>query len=370
LCNASGRVLARDIISQINVPGFARSAMDGYAVISSDTYGASMFEPRILKKVGTIHAGEYTKIKLNEGECIQISTGAMLPQNADSVVQFEDTEIIGDSDKVNIHKSVAPGTNVSSENSDIKKGTKVLSRGTTITPRNLGILASLGFDSIEVFEKPKILIVPTGNEIVEVGNTLNPGFVYNSNSYTISALVEENGGIPLRVNIVNDSHEDIMNILSHDADLILISGGSSVGEKDILHDLLKSNGKVIFHGVQVKPGKPTLFGIFDNKIVFGLPGYPTACIVVGYVFIVPAVRKLAGLEPQKLKTVKVEISRKLSLSTGRRQFIPVKIENGKAIPIYKESGAITSIAYADGYIEIPENVNLIEKNEIVEVRLF
>lgn len=367
---AFGRVLAKDIVAEMNIPPFDRAAMDGYAVKAEDTFGAGQFKPKKLKISGKIHAGEVSKKKVEAEKCIQVATGSPMPEGADAVVIVENTELAGNA--VKIFKPVYPGSNVSTEGIDIEIGETVLRDGELLNSARVGVLAALGLKTIKVYEKPKIGILSTGNEIRKIGKKLKPGEIYDANSYTISSVVAENGGIPLNFGIFMDKKEEIRKGIKRaiKSDIIILSGGSSVGERDILFDVAESLGKVLFHGIAVKPGKPTLCGIVDEKLVLGMPGYPTSCLINSYIFIQPLLRKIARLPKKDRNTVKARISRRIVSTPGRHHYLTVKIENGSAIPVFKESGSITSMSRADGYIEIPPEVDLVEKGEIVEIRLF
>jgi molybdenum cofactor synthesis domain-containing protein len=368
--DAQERVLASDIQAEIAVPPFSRAAMDGYATIASDTFGAGQFDPKVLRCVGAIHAGEVSNVEINKGQCIEIATGAKIPEGADSVVMIEDTE--REDDKIKIFKPVYPEANMSLAGSDIPKGKVVLKDGEFLTPSKIGVLTSLGIDSVKVYEKPKIAIIPTGNEVAEVGDNLKEGQVYNSNSFALAAIASENGAQPARMGIVEDTVESLESALKEalSNDLIVLSGGSSVGERDVLVDVVESMGAILFHGVQVKPGKPLLLGKVEEKLVLGTPGYPSACLIDGYVFMAPMIRRLARLPPSEKKKVNTKLSRRVVSTLGRQQFLTVRIKEGEAHPVFKESGAITSMAEAHGYIEIPANVDLLEKGDSVEVVLF
>jgi molybdenum cofactor synthesis domain-containing protein len=368
--DANQRILAQDIVAKINVPPYDRAAMDGYCVIASDTFGADQFSPRVLSIIGEIHAGEVSKKSISSGECMQIATGAMLPEGADAVVMIEDTEREGD--LANIFKPVYPKANSSDKGSDISKGTTILSKGEILNPSKVGVLTSLGQSEVLVYAKPKVAIIPTGDEIAEVGGELKEGQVYNSNSYALASIASENGAEPVIKKIVKDTPQAIGDAIK-DAllnDLVVLSGGSSVGERDVLVDVIEKLGKVLFHGVQVKPGKPVLLGEIEGKLVLGTPGYPTACLIDGYVLMIPIIRKLARLPKKEKNKVSCKISRRVVSTLGRQQFLTVKIQEGVAAPVFKESGAITSMAQADGYIELAANLDLVEKGEDVEVILF
>ncbi|MFC2017486.1 gephyrin-like molybdotransferase Glp [Chloroflexota bacterium] len=365
-----GRVLAEDVVATLSTPPFDRAAMDGYAVKAKDTFNSSQLNPKVLDIIGELRAGETPQKRINSGECIQIATGAMMPKGGDAVVMVEDTE--EENGRVKVFKAVYPKANVAQKGEDIKKGELVLRRSFILDPGRIGVLASQGISRIRVYEKPRVAILPTGEEICEVGKKLRQGQVYDINSHTIFSVVEANGGIPTRFGIVGDDPEELKSAITEalKSDLVVISGGSSVGERDLLFDVLQSCGEVLFHGIQVKPGKPTIFAMVQGKPILGMPGYPTSCLINTYLFLLPAVRKMAHLPSRKEEVVEARLSQRVPGSVGRRQFLTVKIEGSNAIPVFKESGAITSIAKADGYIEIAENVDLVEKGEPVKVRLF
>lgn len=364
------RVLAEDIVSRIDVPPYDRSAMDGYAVRAADTFSAGKFEPVELRCIGVVHAGEVPSKKIGAGECMQIATGAMIPEGADAVVMVENTERFND--VVQIFRAVPPGSNISKKGEDIKAGTVVLRKGELLTPSKVGVIAALGISEATVYAKPKVLIVPTGNEVAEVGKPLNPGQVYDINSYTLSSILLENGCVPVAHSIVEDVAEELKSVLqrANDYDMVVLSGGSSAGERDVLEQVISELGRVIFHGVQIKPGKPTIFGLIGNTPVFGMPGYPTACLTNGYVFLLPAARKMARLPKRQEVIGTFPMAKKYAATLGRHQFLTVRVIDGQVYPVFKESGAITSIAHADGWIEIPPNVDIVEKGTNVEVHFF
>ncbi|UCE74664.1 MAG: hypothetical protein JSV56_02905 [Methanomassiliicoccales archaeon] len=368
--NASMRVLSSEIKATMDVPPFDRAAMDGFAVLASDTFGAGLFDFKVVKIIGSIHAGEVSDIEISSGHCVEIATGAKIPKGADAVVIVEETE--RENEDVKIFKPVYPQANVSIKGSDISKGKNVLQEGESLNPSKIGVLTSLGLESVEVYQKPKVAIIPTGNEVAEIGKELKEGQVYNSNSYALACIAFENGGIPVRMDIVEDTRSALESVIKKalSNDFVVLSGGSSVGERDVLVDVVESLGKVLFHGVQVKPGKPLLLGEVEGKPVLGTPGYPTACLIDGYVFMAPIVRQLARLPKIERQKVSAKLSRRVVSTLGRQQFLTVKLKDNEAIPVFKESGAITSMAEADGYIEIPSNVDLVEKGDTVEVLLF
>lgn len=368
--DAVGRVLAEDFIALMDVPPFNRAAMDGYAVRAKDTFGAGQFKPRVLEIIGETHAGEKPTKRVAVNSCLQISTGAMMPAGANAVVMVEDTE--RDGDKVKVFKAVVPGANVGKQGEDIKAGAAILKTGTFLDAGKIGVIASQGLTRVTVYEKPKIAVLPTGEEVVPGGKKLKPGQLYDINSHTIASVVSDNGGTPVKIGIAGDTMEELKATIREALkyDLVVLSGGSSVGTRDLLVDVIEGWGQVLFHGVQVKPGKPTVFAMIEGKPLMGMPGYPTSCLINAYLFLLPSIRKMANLPPRKGDTVKAKLSRRMPLSTGRRQFLTVKLIGNEAVPVFKESGAITSIAEADGYIELAENIDLLEKGDPVVVTLF
>ena len=372
LLEASGRVLAEPIVASADVPPFPRAAMDGYAVIAQDTFGAGNFNPVRLRLIEVVHAADIAQGAVTSGVCIQVATGAPVPPGADAVVQFEDTEVEAEAGVVKIYTPVYPRQNISSRGKDIQVGQTVLGAETRLDPSKIGVLAALGFTEVAVVAKPTVAVIPSGNEIVAPGEPLAPGKIYDINSYTLAALVQDVGGAPRLFPIMKDTLEDVRRTL-RDAlacDLVVLSGGSSVGERDVMVEAVESMGEVKFHGIAVKPGKPTLCGVIEGKLVLGMPGYPTSCLTNGYGLLAPALRKLAHLPAVRTGGVEMPMARRYTSTTGRHQYLPVRIEGGEVAPVFKESGAITSMADAEGYIEIPANVDLVEKGERVLVKFF
>ncbi|MCW4021145.1 MAG: molybdopterin-binding protein [Candidatus Bathyarchaeota archaeon] len=367
---SSSRVLAEDVIADKDVPPFDRAAMDGYAVKAEDTYEASEHNPRTLKLRAVLHAGESTATSINNEECIRIATGCPVPPGADAVVMVEFTEETKGS--VSVFKAVHPGANISPKGEDMKKGEAILNEGEFLTPAKVGVLAALGRRNVVVYQKPRVVVIPTGTEVCEVGSELGEGQVYDVNSYTLTSVLSGNGASVTRSPVVPDSFEQLKSAVTRfiGHDLIVFSGGSSVGERDLLVKVVEEAGELLFHGVQIKPGKPTLFGLVKGKPVFGMPGYPTSCLSNAYVFLVPAVRKMARLPLKAPRTVKAKMGKRIVSASGREQFLPVKLADGKAYPVFKRSGDITSMAKADGYLILPVNLDVIDEGETVTVKLY
>lgn len=375
LLQATGRVLAEPVVAGMSVPPFPRAAMDGYAVIAEDTFGAGNFNPVRLSLIEVIHAGDTAGSQVERGTCIQVATGSPIPAGADAVVQVEDTELEGESataGTVKIYMPVYPRQNVSQQGRDIRAGQEVLPSGIRLDPSKIGILAALGITEVPVFAKPTVAVIPSGNEIVPPGDPLEPGKIYDINSYTLSALVQQIGGIPRLFPIMKDTLEDVRRTLREAlaCDIIVLSGGSSVGERDVMVEAVEGMGEVKFHGIAVKPGKPTLCAVVEGKLLLGMPGYPTSCLTNGYGLLVPVLCKLARLPEARTRGIELPMSRRYTSTIGRHQYLPVRVEQGEVVPAFKESGAITSMADAEGYIEIPANVDLVEKGERVLVKFF
>jgi molybdenum cofactor synthesis domain-containing protein len=371
LADAGGRVLAQDITAAFDVPPFARAAMDGYAVRAADTAGASREQPRALRRVGTVFTGQVTDRAIAEGECLEIATGAPMPPGADAVVIVEETD--GEaSGAVQVYSAVRPAQNVGPQGADIRSGQRVLTVGTWLAPSRVGVAAALGLARVAVFAQPRVAVLSTGNEIVEPGRALEPGQIFDINKFSVLSVVADHGGVPVPYRTARDTVEDLSRAL--DAclaeDVLVFSGGSSVGERDLILDALASRGEVHFHGIAVKPGKPTAFGLVDGKPFFGMPGYPTSCLFNSYLLLVPALRVIARLPAAPSRTVTVPLAKAVRSVPDRLQFYTVRIEDGKAEPAFKASGDITSMSLADGYIEIPAGTEAIDRGTLVEVTLF
>jgi len=370
LATALGRVLARDITAEADVPPFARASMDGYAVRAGNTTGATKASPRGLDCIGQVFTGDAPARGIGHGECLEIATGAPMPDGADAVVMVEET--FRDGRAVQIFSAVIPQQNVGKRGADIHAGQTVLSNGDTLNPSRIGAAAALGIDEVVVYDLPRVTILSTGNEIVEPGRPLGPGQIYDINRFTLSALVSDNGGIPVPRRTARDTIEDLERAIDesrHD-DLMLFSGGSSVGERDLILDVLQKRGETLFHGLAVKPGKPTAFGRVGVTPFFGLPGYPTSCLSNAYILVAPALRKMAHLASRLHRTMVLPLGQRVVSTIGRHQFFTVRLADGLAMPAFKGSGDITSMSQADGYIEIPVDVASVDAGTPVEVTLF
>lgn len=372
LLAARDRIVAAAAVAAVDVPPFDRAAMDGYAVRAEDTFGASRNDPRVLRVIAKVFTGETTSTNIAPGECIEIATGAPLPGGADAVVMVEETERPDDSDDVRIFTPVYPRQHVGRRGADIQARQTVLQAGAVLNPSRIGALAAIGLTEADVYARPSVAILSTGNEVVEPGATLRPGQIYDINRYTLASIVAAHGGEPIGAHAVSDDLASLTaaldRALAHD--LIVFSGGSSVGERDLILDALMARGEILFHGVAVKPGKPTTFGIANGKPVLGMPGYPTSCLSNAYILLVPMLRKMARLPEFHPQTRRVPLATRIVSTTGRHQFYTVRIADEAAVPAFKASGDITSMSQADGYIEIPAAVDIVEAGEMVVVNLF
>lgn len=372
LAEAAGRVVASPAVATADVPPFDRAAMDGYAVIAEDTFGAGRDEPKVLRSVEKVYTGQMPARTVAHGECIEIATGAPMPAGADAVVMVEETERIAPGDAVRVFTPVYPRQHVGRRGADIAAGQPVLEAGGLLTPSRIGALAAIGARDVEVYARPRVAILSTGNEIVAPGQPLGPGQIYDINQFTLSAVIAAHGGVPVALPAAEDTIEALSSALDRALveDVLVVSGGSSVGERDLILDVLRARGDVRFHGVALKPGKPTVFGTIDGKPVLGMPGYPTSCLSNAYALLVPMIRRMARLPAHEPRTVRVPLARRIVSTTGRHQFYTVRLEHGAAVPAFKASGDITSMSQADGYIEIPAHVDIVEAGESVDVKLF
>jgi molybdenum cofactor synthesis domain-containing protein len=370
LVDANGRAAAADVQSTRDVPPFSRAGMDGFAVRAEDTFGANRYDPKTLRVIDKVYTGQVPAISVEPGTAIEIATGAPMPHGADAVVMVEETEKAGD--HVKVLTPVYPRQNVGRQGADIVVGQTVITRGDVLNPSRIGALAALGVGDVEVFAKPTVAILSTGNEIADPGQELLPGQIYDINKFTLSTIIQEHGAVPMPFATAQDTIDALEAAIDACAacDVLVFSGGSSVGERDLILDVIGRKGDIVFHGIAVKPGKPTVFGTINGKPMFGMPGYPTSCLSNAYMLLVPALRAMGRLAPRHTATVSLPVGQRIVSTTGRHQFYTVRIVDGQAMPAFKASGDITSMSQADGYIEIPAQTEIVEKGETVAVKLF
>uniref|UniRef100_A0A7C3UHW5 molybdopterin molybdotransferase n=1 Tax=Geoglobus ahangari TaxID=113653 RepID=A0A7C3UHW5_9EURY len=367
-----GRVLAEDIKSPIDVPPFDRAAMDGFAVRAEDTFGASLMNPMLLRVIGAVEIGEKPSITVGEGEAVKIVTGAPLPNGADAVLMLEHVNLKGEF--VEVLKSVTPFKNVSRKGEDIKKGEIILKKGEIIQPQDVGVIASLGYDEVKVFKRPKVAVISTGNELIEVGAPLEYGRIYNSNNPMIFAALIENGFEPISLGIAKDDEEEIEKMLvkALKFDAVIFTGGTSVGERDLVPKVVEKYGEIIFHGVSMKPGMPTGAAVIDGKPILMLPGSPAAALLSFYTFAVPALYGLMSIRliARKWSRVRGIVQSRIPSEIGIRTNARVLWDDGKVYPIRTSgSGILSSLVRANALLVIPEWKEGYEEGEEVEVTL-
>jgi molybdenum cofactor synthesis domain-containing protein len=371
LAQAAGRVAAADVRSNVFVPPFSRSAMDGYALIAADTGSAGADAPARLRILERVYTGNVPSVTVVPGTCVEIATGAPLPNGADAVVMVEETKS-GPADTVEIRARAAAGQNIGRKGADISPGDSVVRSGDLLNPSRIGAAAAVGCADLELFDKPRVAILSTGNEVIEPGRPLAPGQIYDVNGFTLSAVVAAHGGVAVPQRPAADTIEALIDALDAcaGADVVIFSGGSSVGERDLIVDLVAARGEMIFHGIAVKPGKPTLFAHVNGVPFFGMPGNPTSCLSNAYILLVPFLRATARLPLYAPRTVQARLGRRIVSPAGRHQFYTVQLRDGAALPAFKGSGEITSLSQADGYIEIPADQSTVEEGAAVTVTLF
>jgi len=375
------RVLAKDFYAPEDFPGFRRATMDGYALKAEETFGASEAVPVWLTVVGEIKMGEVSSFTLKRGEAVKIATGGMLPEGANAVVMVEHTQLV-DETTVEVFKPVAPLQNIMLADEDFAKGGLVLPKGHRLRPQDLGVLAAFGQQKIEVYKRPLVAIISTGDEVVPLQECPRPGQVRDVNSYTLSALTEEAGGIPLRMGIVRDDPKALKSVCQEAierADVVLISGGSSVGMRDFTLEIIKSfpKSEILCHGIAISPGKPTIFARIGEKAIWGLPGQVASAIIVFSVFVKRFIQWIGGERKFPLKafkTIKARMKINVPSVQGREDYLRVRIiqENNTfwAEPILGKSGLINTLVKADGLVKIGWSREGLDKGEEVEVILF
>ncbi|MCF8111339.1 MAG: molybdopterin molybdotransferase MoeA [Desulfobacteraceae bacterium] len=377
LQEACERILAEDIISGINIPGFARATMDGYAVRAASTFGASEASPAYLSVSGRIEMGATPCSKIGHGQAVRIATGGMLPEGADAVVMMEHASEL-DETSLEVYKSVAPGGNIVAENEDFSKGSKVLSAGTPIRPQEMGLLAAVGKSRVTVFKKPVTGIISTGDELVDIDHEPSPGKIRDVNTYSLSGRAAKAGAHPVAYGIIPDDYGRLLETCKHalgQADMILISGGSSVGTRDLTLDVIAAlpESEILVHGIPVRPGKPTILAKAAGKAIWGLPGQIASAMVVFDRIVAPFIGHIAGnaLFSERNYKIPAILTRNISSVQGRTEFVRTRIIKEKssyyAEPVPGPAGLIRTMVEADGLIEIDINTEGLEKGERVEV---
>ncbi len=375
------RILAEDILAPQPLPDFQRTTVDGYAVRAGDTHGASDSLPAYLTLIGEIPMGDAPSFEIGQGQCALIHTGGMLPKGADAVVMLEYTQSAHENE-IEISRAVADGENVIHIGEDVAQGQRVLPKGTRVRPAEIGGLMALGIQSVRVVKRVSVGLISTGDEVIDPSQTPRPGQVRDINSYTLGAFVEKSGGVAVRYGIISDQFQALKEAAAKalsECDVVIITAGSSASTRDMTGDVIRQLGEpgVLVHGINTRPGKPTILGVCNGKAVIGLPGNPVSALVNGYLFVVPVIEKLLGALPKPKAAVQATLTINLPSQAGREDWIPVKlienrkssIVNYKADPIFGKSNLIFTLASADGLLRIHPDATGLSAGEIVEVIL-
>lgn len=371
-----GRILADKVISKINVPHFDRSVVDGYAVKLSDIQGASQGIPGFLSIVGEVEMGVETTDVLNQGETLYVPTGGMIPKGTEAVVMIEYTEKLGEKDLA-VYTSAGRHENLMLIGDDIGIGEQIFEEGHGLRPQDIGVLSALGYLEVEVYRLPKIAIISTGDEIIRPGEEPKPGQIIDINTPALEAMTNKLGGEVVYCAYAEDSLKDIKEKVEEAlrvSDIVILSGGSSMGEKDYTHEVIENLGEVFLHGLAIKPGKPTILGSVENKPVIGLPGQPASAIMVYMIMLKEFLKIFYRQDPFKYSTIQGTLMENVHASPGRRTFQTVLIKEDEGeiqvYPTYGKSGMITLLSYSEGYIEMTENEEGKNRGDLVEVTLF
>ena len=382
ILHALGRVTAEDILAPHPLPDFQRTTVDGYAVRARDTFGATDSLPAYLNLIGEVPMGDAPSFEIGTGQCALIHTGGMLPNGADAVVMLEYTQHIDGAGEIEVFKSVADGENIIRIGEDVAQGQVVIPRGTILRPAEIGGLTALGFTSLRVVRKVMVGLISTGDEVIEPNQTPRPGQVRDINSYTLGALVEKAGGATKRYGIIADQFSALKEAAAQalsECDVVVITAGSSASTRDMTAEVIRQLGEpgVLVHGINTRPGKPTILGVCNGKAVIGLPGNPVSALVNGYLFVVPVIEKLLGMLPKPKASVRAMLTVNLPSQAGREDWWLVKLiaeqpasnVKYKAEPIFGKSNLIFTLAAADGLLRIHPDATGLSAGEVVEVVL-
>lgn len=377
LLDALGLVLAEQLVATRDIPPFANSAMDGFACRASDLSDATAEAPVTLKISGTVSAGDKRGTHVEAGRAVRIMTGAPLPSGADVVVAFERTEIDArDTESVLIRRAAAAGTNVRLSGEDVRSGDVIPVSGQRIRPADIALMAAIGCSEVPVHRRPRIAILATGNEVVSPGTTPRPEQIWDSNSFAIAAMVSQAGGVPVPLGIVRDNEEEIRSRLSSSSeiDLIVTSGGVSAGDLDLIKDILRSDGKLAFWQVRIKPGRPLAFGTFGDIPLLGLPGNPVAVAVTFLQFVRPAILTMLGVTNLAIPTIAARMLDPVDNSGNRQHYVRVRItesQEGFDARLAGDQGAgiLSTLSNADGLLVVPESMLFVEPGTILPVEM-
>ena len=373
LTGSLGRTLAQDIRARAPIPPFAKATMDGYAVKAGDTRPGTNGQSVELAVIDDLPAGRVSRKALGSGQAVRIMTGAPLPKGADAVVMVEDTEKAGT--QVKIFRAVAPGDNIGQAGEDLEKGDLILEKGGLIGPAEVGMLAALGLASVRVVRRPKLAVIATGDEIVEPGEKAGPGCIWNSNGYSLLSLALEAGTVASYLGIARDKTSQLRVKIrkAKDADILVVSGGVSVGDYDLVKEELRGLGvRPVFWQVRIKPGKPTFFGVRGKQLVFGLPGNPTSAMVMFHLFVRPAIDLMLGRKRPGLRSAKAILEEEIAVRPGRTQFLRGGlVGEGPLLRVEpfpdQRSGVLRSMVRSRVLIVVPANSSRIEKGREVEI---
>jgi len=380
-----GRILAEDIIAPHPLPDFQRSTVDGYAVHAGDTHGASDSLPAYLNLIGEVPMGNAPAFEISSGQCALIHTGGMLPDGADAVVMLEYTQSVQQKE-IEIFRAAADGENVIRVGEDVALGQTIQARGSLLRPAEIGGLMALGIVKVKVVRKVRVGLISTGDEVIDPGQSPRPGQVRDVNSFTLGALVEKSGGIARLYGIIPDEFDALKKAAAKalsECGVVIITAGSSASTRDMTADVIRSLGApgVLVHGINTRPGKPTILGACDGKAVIGLPGNPVSALVNGYLFVVPVIEKLLGAHPRPKPTILARLTVNLPSQAGREDWWPVKLRESPfpskrgggdevdANPIFGKSNLIFTLASADGLLRIPPDATGLSAGDVVEVLL-
>jgi len=368
--DALHRVLAQDVRADVDIPGFNRSTVDGYAVAAAETTGASEAIPAMLQCRGRVGMGSADPGSVSPGSCHYVPTGGALPEGADAAVMIEHTEQIGDD--ILVHRPVAPGENVVLRGEDFQAGEVVLSRGRVLSPRDIGVAAAVGADRVIVAKVPKIGIISTGNELVPVAATPGPGEVRDANSYLAGAFVTERGCHPVYFGIVRDDRAVLTQAIASAldrCDAVLVSGGSSKDERDNTAAVIAELGEVLVHGIALAPGKPTIIGTARGKPVIGLPGHPASAFVVLTAIVDHLLAAMLDTAVSR-RAVRARLTQNVPSARGREDYVRVSVRDGEATPVFGKSGLLNTLVQSEGLVRVPASSEGLEVGEEVEVILW
>lgn len=380
LADTVGRIVAEEIVSDVDLPDFSRTTMDGYAVRAASTFGASEGNPAYLTVKGTVAMGEAPEFTVGPGEAARIFTGGMLPGGADGVVMIEHTQSLDDT-TIEVYRSVAPGQHMVTVGEDFARGQTMILPGRPVRPQEAGLMAAFGRDPVSVYRRPVIAVISTGDEVVPTHQAPGPGQIRDINTYTLAGLIREAGGIPVCLGIVGDAYEDLLEACREalkDADMALISGGSSMGARDFTIDALSAlpESEILVHGIPISPGKPTILARSGNLPIWGLPGHVVSAMVVFSVVVRPFLDHISGRRGRTgtRRPLAAVLSRNVASAQGRIDYVRVALVQTDGIlhaePILGKSALINTMVKADGMIAIGMNTEGLDAGESVEVFLF